>query len=252
MGFRINSGGFRINSGGMVVASTIPPIVTSGLVLNLDAGNTTSYPGSGTTWTDLSGNSLNVTLNNGPTFESANGGSIVFDGTNDYGTIGDSSILDFTGSPLSICVWINRVGNASPQVEETIIHKESGVSVIGGYFFSVNGNTGTYSLRIRNSSSTNDTFTGNSGSVITGNWVFLCLTYDNSTIRGYVNGAFDNSLNSTISIGNTNNPMGICAPYTGTSNWGNFKVASINLYNRALSASEVTQNYNALRGRFGL
>ena len=61
-----------------------PRIVTSGLVLALDAADRNSYPGSGTTWTDLSGNANNGTLTNGPTFNSANGGSIVFDGTNDF------------------------------------------------------------------------------------------------------------------------------------------------------------------------
>ena len=61
-----------------------PKIVTNGLVLYLDAANKKSYPGSGTTWTDLSGNNNTGTLTNGPTFDSNNGGSIVFDGTNDY------------------------------------------------------------------------------------------------------------------------------------------------------------------------
>ena len=58
--------------------------VTSGLILNLDASNANSYPGSGTTWYDLSGNNKNGTLTNGPTFSAANGGCIVFDGVNDY------------------------------------------------------------------------------------------------------------------------------------------------------------------------
>ena len=61
-----------------------PRIVTDGLVLLLDAGNTKSYPGTGTTWTDISRNGNNGTLTNGPTFDSANGGSLVFDGVDDY------------------------------------------------------------------------------------------------------------------------------------------------------------------------
>ena len=61
-----------------------PKIVTNGLVLALDAANTKSYPGSGTVWSDLTPNGNNGALTNGPTFNSANGGSIVFDGTNDY------------------------------------------------------------------------------------------------------------------------------------------------------------------------
>jgi len=61
-----------------------PKIATDGLVLCLDAANNRSYPGSGTAWTDLSRGGNNGALTNGPTFNSANGGSIVFDGTNDY------------------------------------------------------------------------------------------------------------------------------------------------------------------------
>jgi hypothetical protein len=68
-------------------------IVQSGLVLNLDAGVSSSYPGSGTTWTDLSGNGNTGTLTNGPTYNSANGGSLVFDGVDDYVNVGTPSIV---------------------------------------------------------------------------------------------------------------------------------------------------------------
>ena len=66
-----------------------PNIITDGLVLYLDAANTKSYPGSGTTWRDLSKSQLNGTLTNGPTFNSSNGGSIVFDGVDDYVNLGN-------------------------------------------------------------------------------------------------------------------------------------------------------------------
>ena len=68
-----------------------PEIAESGLVLALDAGNLKSYPGSGTTWTDLSGGGNTGTLTNGPTYSSANGGSLVFDGTNDYISLSSSN-----------------------------------------------------------------------------------------------------------------------------------------------------------------
>ena len=71
-------------------AASGPNIVEDGLVLALDAGNTKSYPGSGTTWTDLSGKGNNGTLTNGPTFDSGNGGAIFFDGGNDYVTTGNT------------------------------------------------------------------------------------------------------------------------------------------------------------------
>ena len=82
-----------------------PSLVLSGLTLCLDAANTKSYVGSGTTWTDLSGNSNTGTLTNGPTYSSANGGSIVFDGTNDYATISFNSVFNVTSNPFTVIVW---------------------------------------------------------------------------------------------------------------------------------------------------
>ena len=86
-----------------------PRIVTDGLVFCVDAGDKMSYPGAGTTWTDLSKNRNNGTLTNGPTFDSANGGSIVFDGTNDRVDCGNSTSLNFGNSssdfPFSIVSW---------------------------------------------------------------------------------------------------------------------------------------------------
>ena len=86
-------------------------VVTDGLVLALDAANTKSYPGSGTTWRDMSGNNITGSLTNGPTFNSANGGSIVFDGTNDSVIMADNSALN-TQTP-SVEVWIKT--NATNQ-----------------------------------------------------------------------------------------------------------------------------------------
>lgn len=70
-----------------------PRAVTNGLILSLDAANTRSYPGSGTVWTDLSRSGINGTLTNGPTFNTANGGNIVLDGTDDYVNCSNSSTI---------------------------------------------------------------------------------------------------------------------------------------------------------------
>jgi hypothetical protein len=79
-------------------------VITDGLVLFLDAGNNRSYPGTGTTWTDLSSTAITGSLTNGPTFSSINGGAIVFDGTNDYVDITSSTHLN---QPLTMEAWIN-------------------------------------------------------------------------------------------------------------------------------------------------
>ena len=90
----------------VVVNRDYPPVVTNGLVLNLDAGFTPSYPQSQTTWYDLSGNANNCTLVNGPTYNTSQGGGIQFDATDDYATIPDSSSIDLTS--LTISLWSRR------------------------------------------------------------------------------------------------------------------------------------------------
>jgi len=87
-----------------------PKIITNGLILCLDAASTKSYPGSGTTWFDRSGNGNNGVLTNGPTFSSTNGGSIVFDGTNDYVQVAGSVTIS-TGTFIA---WVKRNGNQGP------------------------------------------------------------------------------------------------------------------------------------------
>ena len=82
-----------------------PKIVTDGLVLCLDAGNPNSYPGSGNTWKDLSRGRNNGTLVNGPTFSGANGGSLVFDGVNDYNQ--HINLQNFINQDITISLWVN-------------------------------------------------------------------------------------------------------------------------------------------------
>jgi hypothetical protein len=88
----------------LIVNREYEPIVTSGLVMNLDAGFTPSYPRQGTTWYDVSGNDYNGALTNGPTFNSANGGSIVFDGVDDYANNSNPSSLQ--NQNLTVSMWI--------------------------------------------------------------------------------------------------------------------------------------------------
>ena len=112
-----------------------PNIITDGLVLYLDAANTKSYPGSGTTWRDLSKSQLNGTLTNGPTFNSANGGSIVFDGTNDYvDNIGDLSSFSFIQNTniFSVSFWfkVDIINTENRLMGNTITTAEKGFVVI--------------------------------------------------------------------------------------------------------------------------
>ena len=217
-----------------------PTTVTNGLVLSLDAGNSKSYPGSGTTWTDLSGNGNTGTLTNGPTYSSANGGSIVFDGVNDYVGAGNS-ISGLNGTAVTVSAWVrtNSIGG-----EQYLLDA------------STNGGSGNgLSIRIRANGSIrfwnyNATYNANSASILSANtWYYIAGTWDGTTSRVYINGLPDgtntgdaNFLGSIYQIGHSNMLGGFF----------NGNISSVSIYNRALSAAEIYQNFNALRGRYGV
>ena len=215
-----------------------PRIVTDGIVLALDAGNTKSYPGSGTTWTDLSGNNNTGTLTNGPTFDSANGGSIVFDGSNDEIICTNNASVQITVGTIS--AWINA-NNGNTSVHG-IIAKQSA----WGLF--VWGNTlRTYdwgNVAIRDTGIT----VGNS----TWNYVAMSFTETIGTPSNnaiiYLNGTA--VLTTTIKHSNHNETVQVGEANLSQHFGG--KIAQASVYNRVLTASEVLQNYNALKGRYGI
>jgi hypothetical protein len=172
-------------------------IVTNGLVLFLDANNTNSYPGSGTSWYDLSGNGNTGTLTNGPTFNSANGGSIVFDGIDDYVNVANASSLN--ASAQTISVWYNAT--VLPSRVATIVAKHDTFGSYNGYhMYTANG------TEIKVGSTTY--YTGpNTG--IAGVWYHLTLAYtSNSSMTCYINGISS----GTTALGNlsiSSNPLRI-------------------------------------------
>lgn len=216
--------------------------ITSGLVLYLDAANLTNYPGSGTTWTDLSGNNNHGTLTNGPTFSSANGGSIVFDGTDDYVTVANNSSLNATTQTINI--WYNAT--TLPGRTATIIGKHDTAGSFNGYnVFAGN------SCQIKAASGGGSTSVGlNDGT--TSVWYFSTLTFSiNGTATFYVNGVNTSSA-ACVNFTMSSNPLTIgrsldsfWSVYTG-------RIAVVQVYNRVLTATEVLQNYNVTKSRFGL
>jgi hypothetical protein len=224
-----------------------PSIITSNLVLCLDAANSKSYPGSGTTWTDLSGNGNNGTLVNGVGYSGDNLGSLVFDGTDDnvLGTI-QSSI--FTG-PHSISCWFYR---------ETVKQWSA--------LFSNNVNTTSCSLLtfIDTTNRIGINRAGVSGTSISvdlgeghlNKWIYCCMT-----ISGVSNGSpvnvyayMDGSL--LTASGNLYWDMSSSSSYYIGRHWTSGIqildgfIPQVSIYNRALTAQEIQQNFNALRSRF--
>jgi len=213
-----------------------PRIVTSGLVLALDAADANSYVSGSTVWNDLSGNNNSGSLTNGPTYNSANGGSIQFDGNDDYISRGN-----FIGNitTFSVCHWINLSSN---QTTRTIFSNYTGNGWVTGISdgatnvikFYLGGGTlyATYPLVINT-------------------WYYVCVTYNNGNPTIYINGILNNTTAGTISFSSlaSNNDIGRLGDGR---QYFNGKIANIQVYNRALSATEVLQNYNATKSRYGL
>jgi hypothetical protein len=220
-----------------------PQIVLDGLVLSLDGANPKSYPGSGPTWNDLSGNGNGGTLVNGPTFSDDNKGSLIFDGVDDYATAGNF----FTYQAFTINLWI-KPGSSQTTYADIIDNNHRGdqnwvcqqnISNLNQYSFVVFGAAGQVS------ETGNFTLTSNT-------WVNLTFTYDGDKVRGYNNGtlfATGASLGTTINYNAQSLFLGGWG--NGGRNW-NGQYSFFQSYNRVLSAAEITQNYDAIKGRYGL
>jgi hypothetical protein len=229
--------------------------VTNGLVLSLDAAKRDSYPGSGTAWRDISGNGNNGTLTNGPTFNSDNGGAIVFDGIDDFALITNPSALQ--AQNLSISIWVNPsttinaiadlidYDHVSSPLQGWVIQTENATTNNNYYFAYYDGSVFQPGAGI-----------GSGIGVKLTNSIWQNITYTKSgtSIIGYLNGTQSVSFtgaNSNISYqSNRNVRIGSCIGAPGRSFKGN--MSNILIYNRGLSASEVLQNYNAQKSRYGL
>jgi hypothetical protein len=233
----------------MAIFKNSPPIVTDGLVLYLDAANTKSYPTTGTTWNDLTNATTGATLVNGPTYTTSNGGSIVFDGTNDEGTIGSrngASFVDTDDMTVSVFLKINNKNVAG------VLGRFTSGAINDGWcvwvfldkiiFFNTNS-SGNY-----------DPYYNNTGySFINGEWFHFCVTRNSSTkkLKWYINGQLNQEYTTSSSTyRKTNNGISIAS--LGSTYNMNGNIASTQIYNKALTDSEVLQNYNATKQRFNL
>jgi len=228
---------------------TRPSIVTNGLVLNLDAANIKSYPGSGTTWTDLSGNNNTGTLTNGPTFSRDGGGSIVLDGTNDNIVINNNSTINFTTN-FSINCWINIV--SLPRTYLGILDKFDGINS-NGYAIDIPNGGGGMPTRFRFTVGQGGSFKSviATSSITLGQWYHVCGIYDGSFIRIFINGILENTTACTGLITVTSENLILGGDNVSTL-YANNRYSVLQLHNRALSTSEIQQNYNALKSRFNL
>lgn len=250
-----------------------PNIIEDGLVLYLDAANKKSYPGSGTTWSDLAG-SNNGTLTNGPTFDSGNGGSLVFDGVNDYVDLSSATSLLNLGSTFSI-EGILKLDNTSQEFGTVFssLDVATGSQTKGvGFYWKKTAQYGMSAnalrLQLGLAAWSWHIFASNGISISDTNYhhVAVTLTGGNTsspTIVFYIDGVAQAATmwtaGSTGAINNSSNAnsLRLGSIYTASDpNYDNLYSAEllnvVKIYNRALTATEIQQNYNATKSRFGL
>jgi hypothetical protein len=223
-----------------------PNVVEDGLVLALDAGNTKSYPGSGTVWKDLSGNGNNGTLINGPTFDSGNLGSIVFDGVNDTVNMGIGNTF-FPLPQFTINTWFKSFGTVDTTGTSPSLY---------GFTFGIRCIVGTsvLSFSVDNGSNLSGTSTTGNIPFRNGDWYNCTMTHTGTVNSMYINGQFNVSVNRTWS-GTSRWPTNAWNLGRDNNNNNQFffgQIPQCQIYNRALTAQEILQNYNATKNRFGL
>jgi hypothetical protein len=224
-----------------------PDIITDGLVFAVDAGSERSYPGSGTTGTDLI-NSESITLVNGVAFSSANGGSWEFDGSDDYISLPASLITALHGgTEASICIWIKNDTTVNGVGTSGIIQLSGYNSSNGNLWFYNNGKT---YLDIFRTSRVEQVFANNTE--VSTNWNLLTVTTTPGTNgwKCYMNGVLKKQVTGQNTVSVANIQGGLTLGRNNSSRYTNGKIATCQIYDTALTAAEVLQNYNAQKNRF--
>jgi len=243
----------------MAIYESTPPIVTNGLVLALDAANPKSYVSGSTTWNDISGYSNTITNNN-----------VSFTGTTPliYSDYSASSAYTNAGSKLNntlatssftIEMWISRnTASVALGDRESLFSNTGNAS---GWRFGLGANALYYLIGGNNAAGYNEGGVGSNYLTLDGRWIHVVMVYDRQAQLGsyamyaYANGnyqgtvalssAVTSSFIGSVGVGDPGISQWCCSSYKG-------RVAKLSVYNRALSAPEVLQNYNALKNRFNL
>jgi hypothetical protein len=227
-------------------SNSLNGLVTDGLILALDAGRTLSYSGSGSTWTDLSSLGNNGSLIQGPSYNSNNGGSLVFNGSSNYASLSSSLIGAFGAFTYEIAVY--RTGNGTNWPRFFINGAVNSSITITQY----DDTTGVL-FRLTNTKGNFTEYNLPTGTLVNDQWVCLSFSLANSLgggMNAYINGV---KYGNGVSSGSTATPSTSTSSIGGDgSSFWDGRIAYARMYNRALTAAEIQQNFSALRGRFGI
>lgn len=223
-------------------------LVTSGLTLALDAGNLVSYGGAGTTWYDMTSNGKNGTLTNGPTYSGGTVPSIVFDGTNDYVSLPTNVVGGFTGLTYGVWVYVNSLNNsgAYPGYIGAVVNNNASNNINLGIWI----NSTKQHIEVSTTQQQNQAYEGTIDVPIR-QWYYASMTWDGTYLTEYVNGVKGLQVTTNGSILSDTTFFGL-GQHGGGIYFFNGKISNVQVYNRALSASEIQQNFNTYRRRFGI
>ena len=230
---------------------TTASIVTTGLILNLDAGNTLSYTGTGTTWTDLSGNGNNATLVNGPAYSSTNGGTMVFDGVNDY-AITTNNIGISGNSEVSISTWVKFIELGSGSYGFRTVSMFGNVYSSGGGMGIMHRGNGVISAAFYQGLAATTT----TSPITANNWYNITITKSPGavgvdTTKIYINGILQTLTFNTSITPNFSNMKAYIGNDVASEYSNNMVVGNTLIYNRALTSTEIATNFDATKSRFG-
>jgi len=217
-------------------------IVQDGLVLNLDAGVRDSYD-SGTTWRDLRGGN-NGTLENNPAFDKTNGGSFIFDGANDYIDFGD---IHSALNNLSIFSWVRPIALTEGPIlikgMGATGNREFGLYILSSKVYAAVGDESEQDI---------DSVSG--ATVLSSSvWYNLGMVWNGNTLKVYVNSLEDGSVSTSVTSGEIEDRSSpLIVGRDASPDYANFRLSTVKLYNRALTVTEVAQNFNVTRHRFGI
>lgn len=235
---------------GPISSKPVDYVVTRGLRVFLDAGDTRSYPGTGTTWTDISGNGVNFTLRNSPAYSTSNGGVLTFASASFQYADTTTNLGDL--NTFTIEAWVKWNGNPAAGTNAIVTNLYDGVSKVNFTLGSCEPLSSTVRSGFYNGAWRNVT-TGHTPTA--GAWYHYVGTYDGSTVRLYVN------VGTTYTLSYSGTPQSGGAIRIArrwddvdnvSTNFVDGTIPVIRIYNRALSTPEVTQNFNAQRSRYGI
>ena len=219
-----------------------PKVVTNGLILCLDPANQKSYTSGSTTWYDLTGNFKNSTLVNGPAYSTSGSGCLTFDGVDDYATCTPYT----TGNNnLTISLWSKVITALSGDRVTIIFGKDGTTNECLGLYYRASSNYLRVTMWGADPPDYNTSFVKDT------NWHNDVMVYNNNTVLVYRDGVADANGAQSRTLNFTLNRLLIGAALAA-STYANVSVSNVIMYNRALSASEILQNYNATKTRFGL